>query len=146
LYGGSSPSNPSKKWGKDADAQAKIHPCGDKANGPNFKHFVLGAQRQLEAQIWIVNRLGIKVCGVLILGATENFDWIAFEGFRRSDAHTLKFKDQRSVYCFGDDWKFFHCIFERNSAINKEISEMAFEMNCFEIEPGNAHYGEESGG
>ena len=107
-----------------------------KANGPNFKHFVLGAQRQLEAQIWIVNRLGIKVCGVLILGATENFDWIAFEGFRRSDAHTLKFKDQRSVYCFGDDWKFFHCIFERNSAINKEISEMAFEMNCFEIEPG----------
>ena len=31
----------------------------------------LGAQRQLEAQIWIANRLGIKVSGVLILGTTE---------------------------------------------------------------------------
>ena len=51
------------------------------------------------------------------------------------------------MYCFGDDWKFFHCIFERNCAIKtQEISEMAFEMNCFEIEPGNAHDGEESGG
>ena len=35
-----SPSNPSKKWGKDAEQQAKIHPCVVKANGPNFKHFV----------------------------------------------------------------------------------------------------------
>ena len=116
------------------------------SNGPNFKHFDLGVQKELGAQILVGNRSGIKVCGVLILGATENFDWIAFEGFRRSDAHTLKFKDQRSVYCFGDDWKFFHCIFENCAIKTQEISEMAFEMNCFEIEPGNAHDGEEIGG
>ena len=83
----------------------------------NFKLIVLGTQKELGAQILVGNRSGIKVCGVLILGAIENFDWIAFEGVRTSDGVSLKFKDQRSVYCFGDDWKFFHCIFERNCAI-----------------------------
>ena len=62
-------------------------PCGVKAVGPNFKHFVLGAQKELRAQISVVHRLGIKV---LVLGicctlscdriyTAKNFDWNAFE-------------------------------------------------------------------
>ena len=65
-----------------------------------------------------------------MLDATRNFDWIVFEG-------SGDVKGQRSVYCLDDDGKFFHCIFERNSEIKtEEISEMDFEINCFETRAG----------
>ena len=48
-----------------------------------------------------------------------------------------KFQGQRSVYCFGENGKFLHCIFERNCAVKTwEISEMDFEMNCCETRAG----------
>ena len=78
----------------------------------------------------MVNRSGIKVCDVLMLDATRNFDWIGFEG-------SGEVKGQRSVHCFGENGKFLHCIFERNCAVKTwEISEMDFEMNCCETRTG----------
>ena len=67
-----------------------------------------------------------------MLDATRNFVWIVFEG-------SGDVKVQRSVYCLDDDGKFFHCIFERNSAIEtQEISGMDFKINCFETRTGRS--------
>ena len=71
----------------------------------------------------MVNRAGIKVCDVLMLDATRNFDWIGLEG----SGEVSKVRDLFTVLVRMG-------IFERNCAMTTwEISEMYFEMNCCEI-------------